>query len=159
MDQGIDSLSAVEFRNRLAALGNSNLPVTVVFDYPTIRDIADFIKPKGEPTATPAQTPTHAHPCASVAETMGKSRGVTGFSCRFPGAASCPHSFNAKLNSGTEGVIQVPFSRWEVDEYYEPDGKSLAKSYAKHGSFIQGAELFDNRFFGITKLEACSMDP
>ena len=43
MDSGMDSLSAVEFRNRFTGqMPGVNLPNTLIFDYPTIASIADF---------------------------------------------------------------------------------------------------------------------
>ena len=44
MDAGLDSLMAVQLRNRLATgLGGISLPATVMFDYPTMDDIAAML--------------------------------------------------------------------------------------------------------------------
>merc|ERR1719487_1279695 len=44
MEAGMDSLSAVEFRNRLLQqLPGVKLPNTVMFDYPTLNAIAGFV--------------------------------------------------------------------------------------------------------------------
>jgi len=44
MDAGMDSLGAVEFRNALAAkMGGMSLPDTMMFDFPTVGSIAQFL--------------------------------------------------------------------------------------------------------------------
>ncbi|MGH2959183.1 MAG: type I polyketide synthase, partial [Solirubrobacterales bacterium] len=41
---GFDSLSAVEFRNRLSSISKTRLPATLVFDYPTVTAVAKYLQ-------------------------------------------------------------------------------------------------------------------
>eukprot|EP00443_Scrippsiella_acuminata_P059198 CAMPEP_0115481012 /NCGR_PEP_ID=MMETSP0271-20121206/57569_1 /TAXON_ID=71861 /ORGANISM="Scrippsiella trochoidea, Strain CCMP3099" /LENGTH=274 /DNA_ID=CAMNT_0002908715 /DNA_START=36 /DNA_END=856 /DNA_ORIENTATION=- len=54
MESGMDSLSAVEFRNRLSSeLPGLQLPNTLIFDYPTIAAVADYAVSQLGAVATP----------------------------------------------------------------------------------------------------------
>ena len=53
LKMGLDSLMAVEFRNRLAAAMNRPLSATLLFDYPTLGKLADYLDPR-ETAAQPA---------------------------------------------------------------------------------------------------------
>ncbi|MEV7189635.1 type I polyketide synthase [Kitasatospora sp. NPDC093102] len=48
-DLGIDSLMAVELRNKLAAVTGLKLPVTLAFDYPNPRTLAQFLNSRINP--------------------------------------------------------------------------------------------------------------
>ncbi|MET9496296.1 type I polyketide synthase [Streptomyces sp. NPDC006552] len=49
---GFDSLSAVEFRNRLAQLTGLTFPPTLVFDQPTVADVAKLVRSRIEESET-----------------------------------------------------------------------------------------------------------
>ena len=45
-DLGIDSLTALRLRNRLAEVTGLRLPVTLVFDHPTVTHVVEFLLSK-----------------------------------------------------------------------------------------------------------------
>lgn len=49
--------------------------------------------------------------------------------------------------------------RWIVDEHYSNDIESSGMMYIREGGFLNGADLFDPEFFGISDVEARSIDP
>lgn len=59
MSSGLDSLGAVELRRELSAISGQDLPATLVFDYPTIDSMADFITSQLPPSLAPI-LPNHS---------------------------------------------------------------------------------------------------
>jgi len=63
--------------------------------------------------------------------------------------------------AGPDFVIEIPLMRWDHSWHYDPDpqGWQNQKTNCRHGSFIDGSELFDNTLFRISRAEAAGMDP
>jgi acyl transferase domain-containing protein/acyl carrier protein len=84
---------------------------------------------------------------------------IIGMNCRFPGGADYPEKFWELLHNGVDAITEVPADRWDVDEYYNANPNTLGKIYTRYGGFIQQVDQFDPHFFGLSPLEAASMDP
>jgi acyl carrier protein len=90
MEAGLDSLGAVEFRSRLSSqLGNVKLPETLVFDFPTLRQIEMHLDGL---LATASNTVEHA-PNAAVDSVLDLLSSLTSSAAQKPmAAASSPNS-------------------------------------------------------------------
>ena len=84
---------------------------------------------------------------------------VIGVSCRFPGKANSPDAFWALLRDGVDAITDIPTTRWNLDDVYDPDPDASGKMYARGGGFIDDVDRFDPQFFGIAPREAPHMDP
>lgn len=69
--------------------------------------------------------------------------------------------YRAGLAGGTDGGIEIPIMRWDAVAYYNPDDETRrpGQTYIKHQSYVEGLELFDNKYFDITSKDAAVMDP
>lgn len=100
-----------------------------------------------------------AGPAASVSHDVepGEPVAIVGMACRFGGAADV-EAFWRLIRDGREGVIDVPADRWPVDAFYDPAG-GPGKTITRRGAFVEGIDLFEPTFFGVTPREASRMDP
>src|ERR1700728_2871563 len=153
-DMGLDSLGAVELRNRLTASIGMRLSATLVFDHPSPAELARHLLKEidGAPGVVKRR--------AIVASTTDEPIAIVGMSCRYPGGVSSPEDLWQLVSSGVDAVGEFPTDRgWELEELYDPDPEQPGKSYAREGGFVYDAAEFDAAFFGIGPREGLAMDP
>ena len=154
---GMDSLMAVELRNRInrAFGGEYTASSTVVFDYPDIEALAAFLASEigSSPDASPA---TAEAPVAPVQSSADDRIAIIGMACRFPGADDLD-AFWQLLLAGDDAVLDA---RPNADSLGAAGAgmAKLAPGYRRAG-FVDGLDQFDSRFFRIQPIEARSMDP
>ncbi|WP_095190425.1 SDR family NAD(P)-dependent oxidoreductase [Pseudomonas sp. Irchel 3E19] len=83
---------------------------------------------------------------------------IIGMSGRFPGADSTS-AFWDNLKAGRNSVAQIPASRWDSRDYFDPDRNARNKSYSKWAGLVDDIKGFDADFFNISPREALLMDP
>jgi 3-oxoacyl-(acyl-carrier-protein) synthase len=66
----------------------------------------------------------------------------------------------AAYSAGIDGQLEMPFVRWDYQPYYSDEvDNPQGSTFVKHISVQDGIEMFDNRIFEISNMEADCMDP
>lgn len=84
---------------------------------------------------------------------------VIGMGCRLPGDIYDLKDYWKLLIEKREAITEIPSERWDVDAYYDKNPDAVGKMCTRWGGFLKNVDLFDPMFFGISPLEAESMDP
>ena len=158
-DLGMDSLMAVELRNRLnrAFAGEYVAPNTVVFDYPSVAGLAGHLAREfgnaGESPVLPELLEPDRRP---VVRSEDDGIAIVGMACRFPGGEDLD-AFWRLLEAGESAVTDGRQDAGSWDGV-AGDPKAPNASY-RRGAFIERIDEFDARFFRIQPIEARMMDP
>ncbi|MGH6657026.1 MAG: type I polyketide synthase, partial [Actinocrinis sp.] len=168
-DLGMDSVMAVELRNRIGARIGARLSATLLFDHPTAARLTEYLLRTA--LAVDAAASRHGTARSGVAATTRTRAGsdinagtdepiaVISMACRLPGGVTDPDGLWRLLAEGRDAVGPFPAHRWDVESLYDPDPDAPGKAYAREGGFLGEIDAFDAAFFGIAPREAAAMDP
>ncbi|MCY7353288.1 MAG: amino acid adenylation domain-containing protein [Cytophagaceae bacterium] len=126
---------------------NHTLPITKLYQYPTVAGIADFLQPKG-PSAKPVAQKIRP-------QTSSDDVAIIGMAGRFPGANTIEALWEI-LKQGQETTRF--FTEDELDPSI-PDRIKNDPSYVRARGIIDQADQFDAAFFGLNPKLAELMDP
>ncbi|MFE2977983.1 acyltransferase domain-containing protein, partial [Streptomyces sp. NPDC059258] len=153
-DLGLDSVRAVELRNRLVDATGLRLPLTLLFDHPSPEQLARHLVAQltGTATATEPVTRRRGDDDEPIA--------IVSMACRFPGDVTSPEDLFQLVLDEKDVISGFPDNRgWPLDSLFDGDPDRAGRSYTRQGGFLHDADRFDAEFFGISPREALGMDP
>ena len=161
-DLGMDSLMAVELRNRLnrALSGEYVVSNTAVFDYPDITALASHLAEELGQLGEVGEVPSSPEPVVPEpdvpARTDEDAIAVVGMAGRFPGANDLAGYWKL-LETGADAITdgRRDGGSWS-GAVGDPDAEEVVN---RRGAFVDGIDWFDSRFFRISPIEARLMDP
>ena len=123
-DLGMDSLMALEVRRALERGLQQPLPTTIAFEYPTVEKLATYLLDTIQAGDWRLETRAEATSLQSrisnlQSHSLDEPIAVISMACRFPGADT-PEQFWQLLSAGVDLVQEVPASRWNADDFYDP---------------------------------------
>ena len=180
---GFDSLSAMELSNTLSSTFGVQLPGTLVFDYPSISAMSDFIhgllmhNVTGGVPSVAAPLPSSDDLITAGQQGIQRNRQLVNviIAARLPKGQP-----QQDVLECSDGIRLVPFDRWDLERQLVSAliahhlhaiqafisqtmlmsvQNETAQLPVRYGGFLQDIDQFDTAVFGITHAEAELMDP
>ncbi len=162
---GLTSVAITELVAELEALLGRRLPLTLLFEHPTVASLAGRLRGGLGAAALPepASSASAANAVGAVGADGAAPGGrepiaIVGMSCRLPGAPDL-RAYWELLRDGVDAVGPIPLERWDVDGLYDPNPAAAGKMNTRQGGFLSGLDRFDPLFFSISPAEAAHLDP
>lgn len=167
-EAGGNSLKVIRVCGRLMKALQIDLPVTVLFRFPTVRLLARYIAEEvvSQATSGPEKAASSgaeqqsqvvsAAPDEAPRMIRERDVAVIGMAGRFPGASSVDE-FWENLKQGVESVRELTDEEL-LSSGVQPEIFNHPR-YVRAKAVLEGVEYFDARFFGYSPREALAMDP
>uniref|UniRef100_UPI001C2F5675 SDR family NAD(P)-dependent oxidoreductase n=1 Tax=Paenibacillus sp. GbtcB18 TaxID=2824763 RepID=UPI001C2F5675 len=175
IDMGLDSIVGLEWIRALNLKYSLSLNVTIIYDYPTIRELSEYLSTEILFTNRLGQVDNMANPDGLTSNgrceqnqqeenttsemqepvEVNEPIAIIGMSGRYPDANDLEMYWN-NLANGKSSIREIPQARWDVNEYIDSPKGNI---YCKWMGYLDGAEYFDPLFFNISPSEAELMDP
>lgn len=150
---GIISINIPPFVERLNEEFNLDIQVSAIFSYSNLSLLAQYIYDLLNDTVEYSNEDVEN-------DTEDDKIAIVGMSCRFPAGSNNIDSFWKALVSGTDGIVDIPSDRWDVEKYYSEDENEPGKMYCNKGGYLDyNVNSFDAGLFNVTPQEAQNLDP
>jgi acyl transferase domain-containing protein/acyl carrier protein len=166
-DLGLDSIMAVDLVRGLSDSLGTPVPVTDVFEHPTVEELAAHLltriegttqspRPRTAPVRAGSATPAKNESTTAQGSPPPRAEPLTvvGMAGTFPGANDLTE-FWELLRRGQDAVTLPPPGHPLADRSRAHDGDITTM----RGGYLTAVDAFDAEFFGISGREAQSMDP
>ncbi|MBX7168987.1 MAG: SDR family NAD(P)-dependent oxidoreductase [Pirellulales bacterium] len=175
MELGFDSILAVQFARQLTGALRLEIDATTVFKYPSLQELAVYLRPRVDVAALTADEPPRAVPAAppqadeaklpngtivagsvlplaqSAPSPAAREIAIVGLACRFPGARDVDelwHLFRDRIDA-----VAPPSPTRRAVWHTSPE------MVFPQAGFLDDVAGFDARFFNLSAREARLMDP
>ena len=168
-DLGGDSLMLFWVHTHLQDVFDIDIPIIILFKYPTIAALARFIihrkglmegKPPADATAPEVFRPNRPaepkHAAGSEGSPVRDDIAIIGMAGTFPDAANTDE-FWENIKNGVSSVRH--YSTQELIDAGVDENLLGDPDYVKAGTYLEDIEKFDAAFFGLRSVEAAILDP
>jgi amino acid adenylation domain-containing protein len=149
-DLGGHSLKAIDLAMAIEKRFGVRIDVVDVFNHPTLAAMGRHVRRRS--TAAPVSP---VRPSTSAEFGVGDVA-VIAMACRFPGADS-PEQLWDLLTSGAESVRSL--GEADLRAAGVPAALLSDNAYSRRAALVDGVDLFDPGYFGLSDREAVTMDP
>ncbi|OEK09351.1 hypothetical protein A8C32_11565 [Flavivirga aquatica] len=158
---GFDSIKYIKVSRKIEEEFNIKFEPVMFFKHRTIDKLAQYLSTQIErPDVSNIQQPEEEKTYHKVNTKQEDTNiAVIGISCNFPGEATNPELFWENIVNKKDCISAISQSRPQVIEDYQSLYDESVDFEPKWGGFIKDVDQFDAGFFGISPLEAESMDP
>ncbi|GIP58449.1 non-ribosomal peptide synthetase [Paenibacillus woosongensis] len=158
-DMGASSLHLVQIADRIEKQFAIQLEVADLFAYPSIVELARFIKAEVSVQRSRDQVEGEAAQCGKDIAVSGKDIAIIGMSVYLPGAATL-QDYWSNLTAGRDHIGEYQANRQEdAKDYLSVIGWNKSESDFRVGGYLEEIDKFDYAFFKLTPNEAKLMDP